>query len=417
MSEIVEKKTIQNLLSQIKTISRSYDKVEKALGENFNIFSVLGIEHYEETTHSRFIGELLNMNGHHNFGNKFLIAFLNILDLNNIDFDFINYNIYLEHYIGNVTETTGGRIDILLVDCNDKKLMIENKIYAREQKNQLLRYYNYDESGTLLFLTLYGYNSDNHKSFESYINISYSENIIKWLNRCQEIAVENPILRETIKQYKNLIKKLTNQNINSFMNEEIANLFIRNRENYKALLTLSNQDNFIDEFYKAAINDHLVPILEEIKTENPNYKLNYNLENLLNKKGEWINLFNIRSKYLESKNININFTFSSKNKMRGLIGGFNFNNQEDKNKYDYSHLNKKFKEVFSSSKVRLYIDKSDYWTCHFDYWGFMHWDYLNDLNNIIHGNFKENLKEKVIKLINIAESSGIREISNKIDNN
>ena len=38
---------IENLLSQISTISKSYERVAKASGEHFNIFSILKIENDE----------------------------------------------------------------------------------------------------------------------------------------------------------------------------------------------------------------------------------------------------------------------------------------------------------------------------------------------------------------------------------
>ncbi len=43
--------------------------------------------------------------------------------------------------------------------------MIENKIYAGEQKNQLLRYHNAYREGKLLYLTLFGDESEQHKTF------------------------------------------------------------------------------------------------------------------------------------------------------------------------------------------------------------------------------------------------------------
>jgi hypothetical protein len=73
---MTEIKTIENLLSQVNIIRTSYERVAHATGENFNIFSVLRIEHYEETTHSRFIAELLNPNGCHGKGVLFLNEFL-----------------------------------------------------------------------------------------------------------------------------------------------------------------------------------------------------------------------------------------------------------------------------------------------------------------------------------------------------
>jgi len=40
-------------------------------------------------------------------------------------------------------KTKGGRIDIY-IESNNKYIFIENKIYAEDQENQLLRYRNYN---------------------------------------------------------------------------------------------------------------------------------------------------------------------------------------------------------------------------------------------------------------------------------
>ena len=38
-----------------------------------------------------------------------------------------------------------------------------------------------------------------------------NDEILTWLGRCQQIAVQHPIIRETLLQYINLIKELTHQ--------------------------------------------------------------------------------------------------------------------------------------------------------------------------------------------------------------
>lgn len=136
---------LNQLLNEVGTISTSYKRVDKATGGGFNIFSVLKIETDEVTTHSRFIAELLNPKGQHNQGDTFLQKFiqqiyneehpvyLQIDDLSNI-------KVEIEHYIGTVTDKEGGRLDIVLFQGKSAKILIENKIYATEQANQLQRY-------------------------------------------------------------------------------------------------------------------------------------------------------------------------------------------------------------------------------------------------------------------------------------
>ncbi len=247
---------LENLLSQTAIITNSYKRVEKATGENFNIFSILGIEHYEESTHSRFISELLNSNGRHGFDNLFLVKFLDLLGIENNFFNSNKYKVETEYFIGNVTEATGGRIDILLTDRDGSQIMIENKIYAAEQPNQLERYYNYNVNGKLFYLTLYGSKSEQLFDETKYKKISYSEFIVQWLEECQKIAVENPIVRETIRQYKNLVKKITYQNINSKMENELHQLVFDNNDNLESAIKIKN---ILDNS-----RNHLVSLLDNL---------------------------------------------------------------------------------------------------------------------------------------------------------
>jgi hypothetical protein len=268
--------TIESMLSQVNTINNSYEKVAESTGENFNVFSVLRIEHYEDSTHSRFLAELLNPKGSHAFKDAFLKLFIEEIDsYNNLKIE-LNTNtsfVQTEYFISSVDtkNKTGGRIDILIQDSNGNKILIENKVYAEEQLNQLERYFKFDNNATLLFLTLVGKESKFHKTFDAYKSISYEINIVNWLDRCQQVAVDNPVVRETIKQYKNLIKKLTNQNINKDMEREILDLVTKN---FKASELITKN------FYSA--KEKLIEIQRSILIEIlSNNKLEYNIERAL----------------------------------------------------------------------------------------------------------------------------------------
>ena len=381
-----ETKNIEQLLSQVKSISRSYERLNEANGGNFNIFSVLRIESDEVTTHSRFIAELLNPNGVHGFG------------------DALSCKVYPEDYQGKVTgmpKPMGGSIDILIKEPNSDEhvIMIENKIYAGEQEHQLLRYHNAYPKGKLLFLTLWGYESNQESSKSvNYRPVSYEYHIINWLEECRKIAVSNPTLRETLTQYINLIKKLTNQNINTKMNKELAKLFTESKENYNALLTLNNLHY---ELYKKALETSLFPVLEDLQKSRKDYSFHYDKQGLIEKKGEWLGVFRITSEKMKTKNVCINFAFNCKSKANYLIGGFNYLSQEEKANHDYGKLRELFRETFKPLPTK----ETDGWPCFFDYWDHMHWENLGDLKNIIHGNFKEDLKEKVNKMIEIIDDS------------
>lgn len=137
---------LKNLLQKVNKIALTEQLEQRERlkrGENFNVFNVLGLSSEEVRLHSAFVAELLNPNGKHGMGQAFLVAFLKEV---NIPTKFINpqkVNVpIVERSIGNKTDTDGGRIDIVIEDGNHA-VIIENKIYASDQDNQLLRYFNY----------------------------------------------------------------------------------------------------------------------------------------------------------------------------------------------------------------------------------------------------------------------------------
>lgn len=76
------------------------------------------------------------------------------------DFDIMNSKVFVEKDTGPIKkgrDAEGGRIDIL-IETPKQLIVIENKIYASDQENQLMRYFKYcksqNKSFRLLYLTL-----------------------------------------------------------------------------------------------------------------------------------------------------------------------------------------------------------------------------------------------------------------------
>ncbi len=274
MEEIIAEKkvsteSIKHLLQNVAVIQKKYDDIAKITGENFNVFSVMNMEHSEVNTHSAIIGELLNPNGSHCQGDVFLKLFIEIIKES---FNSKEDIIELDHFgplvkdkicertisIGNNWDNvTGGRID-LIVEDNKQILIIENKIYAIDQPYQLIRYKNYAKSKSskkafLFYLTLDGkdlkeqeepymqndikiigsnfkYDKKNeYNNFKKdnihhclYYPISFEIHIRDWIEKCLEKTYSLPIIRETLVQYLHLIKKLTNQSTNNQMSKDIV---------------------------------------------------------------------------------------------------------------------------------------------------------------------------------------------------
>lgn len=295
-------KELETLLKKVRQITDKYDEIAYLKGENFNLFKILDRRYDEVKSHSAMLAELLNPKGSHGIGNVFLNLFIEMINkkfnlTNNENFKgitsgtFEDTKIFVEYPIGeiNYEEATGGRIDILLQN-NDFKICIENKIYADDQDLQLRRYYNYlhaTNSGNtcLLYLTLNGEKAsiksiakriikkdgnDNEKSFDetdllvedkNYYCISYRQDVLQWLQSCYKASVEFPILRESLKQYIILIKSLTNQLTSDKMAEEV----------HKAIINdIKSAENIAKEFEKA-INNVAIElrefVLEKLKKQ------------------------------------------------------------------------------------------------------------------------------------------------------
>lgn len=231
-------------LESISLIHKKYSILNSSK-EDFNIFSILRNEWDEVNLHSKFITELFK---NRNFGKIFIQLFLEEIEINN--FKIRNVDVFSEYAIKN-----NGRIDILLKifgeDGNRKIIIIENKIYADDQNGQLKRYYSSilkegysDEEIEIVYLTLNG-DDPSEESIKGLsdirkdkINIiSYKNEIINWIEKCIKKTVQIPIIRETLVQYENLLKKLTGREEKN-MNEELKEIILSKPEYLEAIYNL-----------------------------------------------------------------------------------------------------------------------------------------------------------------------------------
>ena len=232
---------IESLFNKIYLLNQAYKRLEDEKGESYNLFKVIDMTSNETSVHSAFLADLLNPKGLHHMGDAFLRLFTDEF-LNDISFSTETAVVEREKHIGPVTATTGGRLDIIVTDADRKAIIIENKIYASDQENQLIRYHNYAEKNTsehkLFYLSLDGTVHDEDKTAkhdnkelieeEHYFTISYESDILKWLEQCREKVVDKPLIREGISHYINLIKHLTNQTISKEMEKDLKDLILEN---------------------------------------------------------------------------------------------------------------------------------------------------------------------------------------------
>lgn len=329
---------ITNLLEEIITINQNYETELKQTGENFNIFNILGFSK-DELTHSKIINEFLDPNGSHGKGDAFLKLFLEELDIT--DFNTENTSTDTEKFIGFITddETNGGRIDIVITNKN-QQIYIENKIEAGDQKNQLLRYHNNNPKATLLYLTKDGRKATEYSSGNRELNyqkISYQSDILNWLKKCMDISEDNPIVKETIKQYIVLIKQLTGQSRRDKMKDECIKTIIKDGNYVAAAFVIS--ENF-NELRNYIIQKIFFPKLSErIKKHGLVMRDDISVKEL---EGPETNpgsfhLCNPAWKY-------ITFSFEFKNELSGLCYGIKWKDNVEKPKELTKYFEEKVKD-------------------------------------------------------------------------
>lgn len=285
---------LESILDQVRELKDEYGKQAKATGENFNVFSILDRERKEVTTHSAIIAELLKPQGSHSQGTLFLKLFLAQLlrklqeepkaqlkelreKLKQIqeENEFDKFEVEVE------TSKEGkvlGRIDILIesdgIKNGDVCIVIENKIDAGDQEEQLGRYYKYasytKKTRGIIYLTLRGggptdytlYGDEQSKSDRSELDkikdtvvcLSYKKFIYEWLGACIKEVGDIHRIKQTLLQYQMTVKKLTGQSINRRYAMALKNILLKDK-NYNLIpdleIAFSEVKNiFQHEFWK-----------------------------------------------------------------------------------------------------------------------------------------------------------------------
>lgn len=278
-------KEAKQLLSHVLTINKNYDMIAEATGDYYNLFEILKIE-TNEVKHSAFIADLLDINGYHSQGDKFLRIFINVLrKLNKLPLAFPEFNYScvkteIEKFIGYTTYLEGGRIDILISDYSTA-IVIENKIYAADQHNQLIRYDTYArkyKDYKILYLNLEGKAAENQDYDIEYINITYREVIIPWLEECIKECVAKPKIRESIAQYIQTIKYLSGMSTNDEKKVEIGKLIASSEEFIRAAQDILDSFNYA----KAIIQfDFWKSMMDKLSTLSGDIRFNVTFEQVL----------------------------------------------------------------------------------------------------------------------------------------
>jgi len=251
---------LRDTLKKIEIIRLKYSKINENSADEFNIFSILHKDHDEVRLHSRFIGELLDPAGSHGQSDIFCKLFFH---------EVMGFLPFPESEEIEIHREKFG-IDMLL-KCGAHVVIIENKIYAIDQPQQLQRYYDrvLEIYGTntkisILYLTLFGRDPEDKLQGIEQINASYAINVREWVSECIKKVALFPGIRETLNQYLILVLKLTGQSAKGQIAMEIKEI-LKERGSLQSILSA-------------------IPIIVEINKET---QINFwrNLRNMLSKKG------------------------------------------------------------------------------------------------------------------------------------
>ncbi|MBX1885532.1 PDDEXK-like family protein [Campylobacter peloridis] len=287
---------------------------------DINIFEALGVE-YKENYHSKFIAYLINPNADHYqeiFAKEFLDKLgesVKIDNFSNLQVQDIE-NVEIEACIKD-----NRRVDILISLKDEKYIIIENKLYAKDQKNQLKDYINHirkkikntddiykniltiylhmdedAEPSQMSLGTKYGFKLENNFVLDSndnkmshYFKMDYKwikEWIDKCINTCKSKIEKNEIKERfkndmqniifSLNQYKTLLTWYVSTDDYEAKNYTLS--FLKeNKENLKNAMILyrhnKNKKDFndlSDDEYKKAkeiVKDKWGEICEELVSE------------------------------------------------------------------------------------------------------------------------------------------------------
>lgn len=205
-----------------------------SIEQEYNVFELLGV-HESEQKHSALIADLLDPNGRHGLGIKFLSCFLAHLGL--------ELAVLGEWLVKTEENHRQGRWDIALhglINGNRTLVLIENKINAAEGYKQLMRYRHdaEEESGYLpehiwlVFLTPEGRLPVSYRTELNGAKLcvwSYHQHVRRWLDDCLPATTAKPRLHHVLRQYLDLLATYHNQHVSQSISVKLAQHLIDNQ--------------------------------------------------------------------------------------------------------------------------------------------------------------------------------------------
>jgi len=390
-------KKYEDFFEKIKQFKKEQDKQKQRGLNNYNILTTVLKVDDEVRLHSRMIYSFLNPNGTHYQSTLFLDKFLEILKIgNDFNIDSNNCRVYKEYQ----------DIDLYITD-GSKHIIIENKVKAYDQENQIKRYIEIvQEENTNLemndILVIYlsldrkeptpyslgdlkingAFIEKNLEQVTQFKSIHYKNEIVDWLEACQYEIQNITNLNEVFKQYIDVVRMLNNKYEEKVMS--LSGYIKDDIDVYKMALEIQKElpkmrKEVIDSFFEEAKN-----LLQE--------KLG--TEWIIERNGELLKKWNVSFKIYKAS-----WDIDKSNK---LIFGFEFNNNDyyngafgvvrQKNTAKINDIKSNFTSKIE--KLNLELNSSTWW---------LDWECLPNIKGvddfITYILFNEDAMETVIKEI------------------
>ena len=394
----VEMEELQQLLKDVYEATKDIKQGEK---EPFNVFELCGVWS-TEMRHSAILAYLLNPQSSHKFGPVFLKKFYEQIGLNH----FTTEGSHVE------TELSfdNGRMDIVILNNHNQTVVIENKIYAKDQKEQLGRYQKWLKNKgqfALLYLSLDGHEA-NEKDVD-YLRISYRNDILQWLDKCINITQKkkDTFATTTLTQYKELIMVLTKTDITQKEKEKVSEYTTASFRTYKTAALIAKAQNIIhEEILKQIVQETTNDISAGKEPGIPQY-IKYSTNQL--------NQARFAEFSYDDKNYKIIFEFQQGNYTQLFYGLHDLNGKKRLDNRPYDGVDIDLPEGINSKKIKVVIPNDYGWIIGFES-NIPNWD-INSFSDIweeetkkakqqlsleeIKNKFKEEIKQNTRDLIAI----------------
>lgn len=283
MQEI--KNLIKNVSTEIQLINTSKRLYGKQLAPNFSIFDYIATN---ETNLNYILADLLNPKGSHQQDDLFLKNFIKIC-LPNLQCQewsgFLDNlaNIGIEKEEIAYANKSDRKMDIYLTDGGKYGICIENKPYARDQKDQLNDYYQELEKRKhshkhLVYLSQnlpsdYSVKSEDLEQWQinnEFSHIGYND-LVDWLDACKADC-QNASVLEFINQFIKFIQKKFMGLSDMSKQNAIINAMLESDESIVSAIKIASQVPILQRNLIEQLNKQL----NEKINQNPNYQLYQN---------------------------------------------------------------------------------------------------------------------------------------------